>query len=167
MQRSTASNQYKWNFTHLFPHQQAWEKQLNSLNQITQKLVNLQGKLNKLANFRQYLQWEKELSLQLAKLGQYLHYADLDLTNLDFQKLNTLYTNKCQEITTALAWIEPELKKIGATTITEWIEKNKDLQPYQHKFELFFRLAKYVLAEEQEKLISQVSISRHISAELY
>ncbi|CAJ0747040.1 24894_t:CDS:2, partial [Entrophospora sp. SA101] len=100
----------------------------------------------------------KELSLQLAKLGQYLHYADLDLANLDFQKLNILYADKCQEITTALAWIEPELKKI---------EKNKDLQPYQHKFELFFRLAKYVLAEEQEKLLSQVSISRHISTELY
>ncbi|CAJ0830305.1 1817_t:CDS:2 [Entrophospora sp. SA101] len=82
---------------------------------------------------------KKELSLQLAKLGQYLHYADLDLANLDFQKLNILYADKCQEITTALAWIEPELKKI----------------------------AKYVLAEEQEKLLSQVSISRHISTELY
>jgi len=51
--------------------------------------------------------------------------------------------------------------------ITEWIEKNKELQPYQHKFELFFRLAKHILPEEKEKLLSQVSISRHVSAELY
>ncbi|RHZ37788.1 oligoendopeptidase F [endosymbiont GvMRE of Glomus versiforme] len=167
MQRKTANSQYKWNFIHLFPHQQEWEKQLNNLNQIIQKLASLRGKLNELENFRQYLQWEKELTFQLTKLGQYLHYADLDLTNLDFQKLNTLYTNKCQEINTSLSWIDPELKKIGALTITKWIKQNKDLQSYQHKFELFFRLAKYILPEDKEKLLSQVSISRHIATELY
>ena len=167
MQRKAANDKYKWNFAHLFPHHQAWEEQLNNLDQTTQKLVKLRSKLNKLENFRQYLQWEKELSLQLAKLGQYLHAADLDLTNLDFQRLNTLYTNKCQEINISLSWIDPELKKTGSTIITKWIKKNKELQPYQHKFELFFLLAKYILSEEKEKLLSQVSLSRHISTEFY
>jgi oligoendopeptidase F len=41
------------------------------------------------------------------------------------------------------------------------------LQTYQHRFSVFFRLDKYILAEEKEKLLSQVSISRHISAEIY
>src|SRR3954463_8953257 len=47
------------------------------------------------------------------------------------------------------------------------IECNKDLQVYRHKFEIFFRLDKYVLAADKEKLLSQVSISRHLAAELY
>ena len=33
--------------------------------------------------------------------------------------------------------------------------------------EKFFRLDKYVLDEEKEKLLSQVSISRHIASDLY
>ncbi|CAH1759002.1 22845_t:CDS:2 [Entrophospora sp. SA101] len=49
----------------------------------------------------------------------------------------------------------------------EQIKDNQDLQIYQHKFELFFRLDKYVLVEEQEKLLSQVSASRHLATELY
>src|SRR5437870_6474935 len=49
----------------------------------------------------------------------------------------------------------------------EQIKDNPDLQIYQHKFQLFFRLDKYVLAEEQEKLLSQVSVSRHLATELY
>ncbi|CAJ0762892.1 13626_t:CDS:1, partial [Entrophospora sp. SA101] len=53
----------------------------------------------------------------------------------------------------------PELKKIGSQVIMEQIKDNQDLQIYQHKFELFFRLDKYVLVEEQEKLLSQVSAS--------
>ena len=167
MERKLAPDQYKWNFSFLFPSPQIWEKELNDLDQITQKIVNLKGKLNKLEFFCQYLQEEKELSLKLAKLGQYLHYADLDLTNLTFQKLTTLYTNKCNNISTSLAWIDPELKKIGSVTIMKWVAENKDLQVYQHRFVVFFRLDKYILAEEKERLLSQVSISRHISAEIY
>jgi len=41
------------------------------------------------------------------------------------------------------------------------------LQTYQHRFAVFFRLDKYILAEEKEKLLSQVNISRHVSAEIY
>jgi oligoendopeptidase F len=167
MQRKAAPDQYKWDFFSLFASPQIWEKELNELEETTQKIINLKGKLGKPEFFCQYLQKEKELSLRLAKLGQYLHYADLDLTNLTFQRLTTLYTNKCNDISTSLSWIEPELKKIGSAKIMKWVKENKDLQTYQHKFTVFFRLDKYVLDEEKERLLSQVNISRHISAEIY
>jgi len=167
MQRKAVPCQYKWDFSSLFASPQVWEKELDNLDKITQKIVNLKSKLDKLEFFCQYLQREKELSYKLAKLGQYLHYADLDLTDLTFQKLTTLYTNKYNYISTSLSWIEPELKRIGSVTIMKWIKESKNLQNYQHRFIVFFRLGKYVLDEEKEKLLSQVNISRHISAEIY
>lgn len=167
MKRKAASNQYKWDFSSLFANPQTWKRELNDLDEATQKIINLKGKLNKLEFFCQYLQEEKDLSLKLVKLGQYLHYVDLDLTNSIFQKLTTLYTNKCNDISTALSWIEPELKRVGSAIIMKWVKENKILQTYQHRFAVFFRLDKYILVEEKEKLLSQVNISRHISAEIY
>lgn len=76
---------------------------MDSLDKLVQDLVNLKGQLNQLNNFCQYLELEKQLSLKLVKLNQYLHYADLDLTDLSFQNLSTLYSNKSKDISVVLS----------------------------------------------------------------
>lgn len=167
MKRKEALSQYKWNFSHIFANHDKWKEKLDSLDNIKQKISELKGKLDKLSYFRQYLKLDKQLNFALSKLRHYLLYADLDLTNLKFQDLSTLYTNKCKDIFTDLSWIEPELKKVGSRLIMKWINENEEMKVHLHEFELFFRLDKYILDEEKEKLLSQVSVSRSMSEQLY
>jgi len=61
-------------------------------------MVQLKGKLKDLKNFKTYLALSKELSLTFMKLGQYLHYSDLDQTNLTYQNLNNLFAIKTNNL---------------------------------------------------------------------
>lgn len=158
---------YGWNFSHLFKDNKQWVDSLNQLGEIATKLLKFKGKLNQLDNFKKYLELDKELSLKLMKLGQYLHYSDLDQTNLEFQELNNLFSNKISAINQQLSWISPEIKSIGSQTISEWIEKNDDLKIYQHNMKVFFQFEKYILNEHDENLLSKVAKSRAVAGDLY
>lgn len=164
---STEKKQYCWDFSHLFKDNVAWTKSLNDLDQTVKQLVTLKGKLNELENFKSYLALSKELSLNLMKLGQYLHYSDLDQTNLDFQNLNNLFAIKISNINQQLSWIEPEIKAVGSETINKWIADNPELKNYQHSMRVFFQFEKYILSEHDENLLSKVNKSRGAVGDLY
>lgn len=159
--------QYCWDFSHLFKTDEQWITALNDLDQIAAKLVQLKGKLNDLKNFQTYLELSKELSLNLMKLGQYLHYSDLDQTNLNFQKLNNLFAIKISNINQQLSWIEPEIKAIGSEIINKWVAENPELKNYQHSMKVFFQFEKYILSEHDENLLSKVGKSRGAVGDLY
>lgn len=159
--------QYCWDFSHLFKNNDQWVKSLNDLDQFATKLVSLKGKLKELKNFKSYLNLNKEFSLNLMKLGQYLHYSDLDQTDLNFQKLNNLFAIKINNISQQLSWIEPEVKAIGSKTINKWISDHPELRNYQHSMKVFFQFEKYILSEHDENLLSKVGKSRGAVGDLY
>lgn len=159
--------QYCWDFSHLFKNDAEWQKTLNSLDKDIKEIVKLKGKLNHLKSFKEYLKIDKELSLEMMKLAQYLHYADLDQTDLNFQNLNTLFSNKMNNFSQQLSWVEPEIKDIGSKTIFKWIAENADLKTYQHDMKVFFQFEKYILSEHDEKLLSKVGKSRGAVGDLY
>lgn len=164
---ATQKKKYCWDFSHLFKTNKEWIKSLDQLDKIVDNLLKLKGKLKQLENFKNYLQFNKELSLNLMKLAQYLHYSDLDQTNLEFQNLNSLFAIKINNINQRLSWIEPEIKSIGSTIIEKWINENPDLKNYQHSMKVFFQFEKYILNEHDENLLSKVSKSRSAVNNLY
>lgn len=159
--------QYCWDFSHLFQNNEEWTKTLNGLDAKVEQLVGLKGKLKELENFKTYLAINKELSLALTKLGQYLHYSDLDQTDLEFQNLNNLFGNKLNNFSQQLSWTEPEIKTIGSQTINQWVAENPDLKNYQHNMQVFFQFEKYILSEHDEALLSKVGKSRGAIGDLY
>lgn len=158
---------YCWDFSHLFKNDEAWKQELNNCDKIVANLVKLKGKLKDLKNFKTYLALSKELSLTFMKLGQYLHYSDLDQTNLTYQNLNNLFAIKTSNLGQQLSWIEPEIKTIGYKKIQQWIKDNSDLANYQHSMTVFFQFEKYILSEHDETLLSKVSKSRGAVGDLY
>lgn len=159
--------QYCWDFSHLFNSEIQWNTGLNNLDKNVKKLLKLKGKLKQLKNFKNYLQINKELSLELMKLAQYLHYGDLDQTNLKFQNLNNLFAIKISNINQQLAWVDPEIKTVGSKTINKWIAENEELKNYQHNMKVFFQFEKYILSEHDENLLSKVGKSRGAVGDLY
>lgn len=159
--------QYCWDFSHLFQNNEDWIKTLNGLEGKVDQLAALKGKLKELENFKTYLAINKEFSLELTKLGQYLHYSDLDQTDLEFQNLNNLFGIKLNNFSQQLSWTEPEIKTIGSKTINQWVAENPDLKTYQHNMQVFFQFEKYILSEHDETLLSKVGKSRGAVGDLY
>lgn len=158
---------YCWDFTHLFPNNQAWKNALLQFEQFANQLLTLKGKLNHINNFKKYLQISKAMSLFSSKIVQYLHAGDLDQTNLELQQLSSLFDIQQSKIAEKLAWIEPEIKTIGYNTIKAWIANDKALTVYSHNMDVFFKFENFILNEHDETLLSKVSKSRSGTASLY
>lgn len=158
---------YCWDFTHLFANNDAWKKALPQFDKLTDQILTLKGKLNNINNFKKYLNISKEMSMLGSKVVQYLHYGDLDTTNLEFQQLSSLFGIQQSKISEKLAWIEPEIKAIGPKTIKEWIASNPELKVYAHDMEVFFKFERFILSEHDETLLSKVGKSRSAVGGLY
>lgn len=171
MKRSELSSEMKkkycWDFSHLFINDEAWMQELNQLDTIVAELVQKKGKLNNAQNFKSYLLINKKINLAFMKLSQYLHYSDLDQSNLQYQKLNSLFAIKANEINQLLSWTEPEIKAIGHQQVQAWIASDEQLKDYDYHMKLFFQFEKYILSAHDENLLSKVNKSRGAVGDLY
>lgn len=158
---------YCWDFKHLFANNESWKKALSEFDKFAEQLLTLKGKLNNINNFKKYLTNSKQTAMLGAKLVQYLHYGDLDQTNLELQQLSSLFTTQQSKLAEKLAWIQPEIKKIGFSTIKNWIANDSSLTEYHHDTEVFFKFEKFILNEHDETLLSKVSKSRNAVSGLY
>lgn len=164
---ATDKRKYCWDFKHLFINNEAWKKTLPQFDKFANQLLTLKGKLNNVNNFKKYLTISKEISILGSKVVQYLHYADLDQTNLELQQLSSLFATQQSKLAEKLAWIEPEIKTIGLQTIKKWINDEPSLAIYNHDMEVFFKFEKFILSENDETLLSKVSKSRSSASSLY
>lgn len=158
---------YCWDFTHLFANNDAWKKTLPQFDKFVEQVLTLKGKLNNINNFKKYLTISKEITTLGSKVAQYLHYGDLDTTNLEYQELSSLFEIQQNKISEKLAWIEPEIKAIGSKTIKEWIARDQELKAYSHDMEVFFKFERFILSEHDETLLSKVNKSRGAIGGIY
>lgn len=158
---------YCWDFTHLFANNDAWKKTLPQFDKFVEQVLTLKGKLNNINNFKKYLTISKEITTLGSKVAQYLHYGDLDTTNLEYQELSSLFEIQQNKISEKLAWIEPEIKAIGSKTIKEWIASDQELKAYSHDMEVFFKFERFILSEHDETLLSKVNKSRGAVGGIY
>lgn len=158
---------YCWDFKHLFINNESWKKALPEFDKFANQLLTFKGKLNNIDNFKKYLVISKEISMLGSKVVQYLHYGDLDQTNLELQQLSSLFATQQSKLSEKLAWIEPEIKTIGLQTIKNWINNDPSLMIYKHDMEVFFKFEKFILSEHDETLLSKVSKSRSAAGGLY
>ncbi len=167
MKRKDATKEYKWDLSYLYTSQKKWSDDLNEVKKISNKISMLKGKLKNKEKFFQYLKWDKEFELKMTKLSQYLHYGDLDTTDINFQKLNGIFNNEISAIQPTVAFVSNEIKDIGEKKIMEWLNSDEKLHQYIYPYKSFFRDIKYLLNNNDEELLSKVSQSRSNIYSLY
>ncbi|AVP49656.1 oligoendopeptidase F [Williamsoniiplasma luminosum] len=159
MKRKEATQEYKWDFSHLYKNHDEWKKDLNLLVVKTQKYQDFKNKLNQKEVFFEYLRLEEELDFLVNKMSIYLHYADTDATDQSFQELEGLIAHEYQKISVATSFIAPEFKEIGETIIMNFLNSDPKYHPHIYGFKKFFEEAKHLLNAHDEELLSKVGRS--------
>ncbi len=167
MKRKNAKNEYKWNFKHLYDNHDKWMKDLQKIEKLILDLKKLKGKLNIKNNFVKFLKMDKEIDIIVSKLNQYIHYSDIDTTDISYQKLSGIFSTKITSLLPEVSFISNEIKEIGEKTIFSWINADKKLEEYRYPYKVFFRNSKYILDKSSEKLLSMVIQSRDNSSSIY
>lgn len=167
MKRNNAKPEYKWDFSHLYKNHAEWEKDVDAVVEIFKKIADLKGNLHKEEIFIKYCLLNKEAEEKLEKIAVYTRMSDIDTTNLEYQKLFSIYTNKINDVLTSLSFTQSELKEVGKDKIMSFIKNNKEISHLEYPYRSFFKRTKHVLSEKAELLISKLSRTLSANDSLY
>ena len=154
--RNDADAERKWDFTHIYPDTEAWEKDYARIDGVIEELATLKGQLaNSPEKVLRYYQLEDEGGQLAYKVYAYSALqADLDLANNDMQaqrqRVSALFARWGQ----ATSWFTPELLEIPYDEMKGWLDKNLDLGLYRFAIDEVYRQQEHVLDEGGEHLLA-------------
>jgi oligoendopeptidase F len=158
-ERAEIPERYTWDLSHIYPDWDAWESDLESLQQLMDSYQELKGTLAEGA------QRILEASLLSDELGQlaYRVYQYPGLMQSQDTRDNPVQA-KLEQVRLVLAafrqataWYTPELLEIPEETMQGWLDETPELSPYRFGIEESYRMQRHVLDEDGERLLAYAS----------
>ncbi len=154
--RDEIPQQYKWDFSDIYPGWDAWEADLATLETTMDEFAALKGKLGeKPGNLARLLQLEDMMGEMGVKALKYAYFhTQIDARDNDasarMQRVQTLFAR----YSTATAWSGPEVLEIPQDRVMAWIDATPELADYRFSLTDLFRQQEHVLDEDKETLLS-------------
>lgn len=153
--RSEIPEKYKWNDTSVFPNQEAWQTEFDS---VSADLAQLDPFRDHLADGPQTLADAFALAESLQKrVGIVFVYASMghavDTQDQNASAMNSRVLGLAGRAGGAFAFIDPELIAIGHPTLKQWMEQEPRLKTYAQYFDNLFRKQQHVRSGEVEELL--------------
>ncbi|WP_255493978.1 oligoendopeptidase F [Cetobacterium sp. 8H] len=167
--RNEIPAKYKWNLDDIYPNWDLWNKDLDSLKEMMNKIPAYKGTLaNNSKTFIEFIELEEKISRLLDKIYLYPYLQrDLDSTNeeasVKLQEIESIYAN----YSISSSWITPEILTIPKETVVEWINTNPVLEPNRFPLMEIYRLQEHVLSADKEKLLSYFGQYLGVPSDIY
>ncbi len=147
-----------WDYTLIFKNEELFNKACESVLDEANQINKLKNKLHEITYFKEFLNKEKKLSINLEKIAIYanLKYSknSKDIKN---QELYSYVNNLFSDINNLLSFAEPELISIGYDKILNFIDNDKSLESYQYYFHKLFLGQSHILDSNSENLLAKYS----------
>lgn len=154
--RDSIPDQYKWDFTDIYPDWDAWQAGLTRLQELMDEFAGLKGTLSQ---GPQALLHAADVSDELDMLS-YKVYRYPALQN-EVNSRDDVSAGHLQEVQIAFskfgiatAWYSPELLSIPWDTMKVWLDNTPALNPYRYGIEDLYRQQEHVLSADKEQLIA-------------
>ena len=149
-------NEFKFDLQRIYVDDEKFEKDQAKARKLAKKLATKEGTL-KLSS--KNLLETLRLSEQLMKLHMRLHiFAMLKFsTNIKENRQLAEMERLGSELSTAGAFIEPEILDLGAAKVRDYIKKEKGLAPFAFSLESILRSGEHALSKEEERVLCALS----------
>lgn len=157
--RSEIPDQYKWDFSPIYPNWEAWEAGMKEMEAKTDEFAALKGSLAQgpEAVLKAYQAFDRIGMLQYRIYRYPQLQRDIDTKNQEvsgkFQRVGAVFA----KFNTVTSWFTPELLTIPQATMEKWIAATPALEPYRFTILDNYRQQEHVLDEKGEKLLSFAS----------
>lgn len=157
--REEIPQEFTWDLSHLYPDQKAWEKDLQAMEDLTDRILANKGKITTDAHtLYETLRMTDELGIKLEWAGSYARMGfDVNMGNPlaknDYEKIDNLYSR----IGDQLAFYEPELLKMSPEIFQQYKNEVPNLNTYSFMFEKLFSQKEHVLSQEEEEILSRMN----------
>lgn len=157
--RSEIKDEYKWDLTRMYSCEEDFNADYNNLIKLIDELKSFRGIIAKDAEtLLKYLKLEENANTILTNMYVYAYCKnDEDLSNKESQKRFDKVLDILSMCSEATSFSIPELLKTDYEVIKGYIKENKKLEEYSFDLKEIYRYQPYVLTENEEKLISNIS----------
>lgn len=154
--RSDIPQEYTWNLESIFPTNDDWERAYKSLQERVPVLENLKGTLVQSGDaLLNVLKRRDEIVKDLETLYVYASMRrDEDTTNSLYQSMADRAMQIYVRISTASAYIEPEILSVPQETLERFIQETPGLKLYEHQLHDLNRQRAHVRSSEVEAILA-------------
>jgi oligoendopeptidase F len=167
--RAEISERYTWDLGHIYPDWDAWQSDLDRLQELMDSYQSLKGTLSE---GPQRILEASRLSDELGQLA-YRVYQYPGLMQSQDTRDNAVQ-GRLEQVRLALAafrqataWYTPELLEIPEGTMQGWLDETAELAPYRFGIEESYRMQLHVLDEDGERLLAFASTFAGTPAQTY
>ncbi len=159
MTRDEVANKYKWNLADVYPSNEAWQKEYDAVTVEIEKVKAYKGKISQSAkSLYDCVNFMKDLDQRFTRLYIYASLGkDIDLTDPVFKTMYDKMQSLESVYSAAGSYFNPELMKVTDNQMNDFYKSEPKLKEFRQKFDILFRVRSHTLAEEQEKLLAQLS----------
>ena len=159
-ERTRIPDQYKWSLAEIFPNDEAWTEAKQKLTAGFPALSGFRGKLSESPKqFLECLELANVLRKECTRLACYASMkSDLDTRDAKYLAMDQEMGQIASDLSALDSFIDPEVLKIGADRIDQFINEEPRLAAYRHIFNDLLRKKDHTLGEGEEKIIAEASL---------
>lgn len=155
VQREEIADQYKWNLAAIYADEELWEQDFTQVKALADELALFQGSLAESSDrLLAALLLQEQIELLFGKVFVYARMRkDEDNRVSTYQSLTDRAQGLAVQVSSALAFIVPEIIAIPDDVLTAFMEEEK-LQLYQRLIDEIRRVKPHTLSADQEALLA-------------
>ncbi|WP_077620487.1 oligoendopeptidase F [Bacillus sinesaloumensis] len=154
--RSEVPVEQTWNLHDLFETDEAWEKELKSVEKHIQSVTHFKGRVGESAtSLLNCLKAKDEL---LERLIRVMSYADLhmsvDGTSSVYQANAARASSLVSEVSASLSFIKSELLELDGKTLELYLQEEQGLAEFQKTLSDILEAKQYTLSQDAEEMLA-------------
>lgn len=155
--RNEFDPKYQWDFTPIYPNDEAWEAELNAVMAEIPKLAAIEGTLgNSREAFRSGINAMMAVMERVERVYEYasLHRA-ADGGDPKHQEMDGKATNLYVQFSMAVSFLEPEILEIPEETLKEFLAP-EEMKTYRHFVDDITRSRAHSLDKAREQMLARL-----------
>jgi len=167
--RSEVEKKYTWNVKDMYKTEADWKKDVEKINELTEKVAQYEGKCCASAkNLLTVLDTASELMETVEKAYRYTaRLFDEDQGNSKHLSMNQKMMSLWVEVSGKTAFIDPEILACDDAKIEKFVKEEKKLAFYDKYIKEVRRLKDHTLSAELEKVVAMTGEMAATPGEIY
>lgn len=154
--RNEVPEEYKWKLEDIYPTDEAWEKDLEKLKTIPEKVASYKGRLSESADtLLGFLKLSDEISVLCSSLANYAQRrSDEDTRVAKYQAYMGSLMKVYVEINSAGSFETPEIIAVDEEVLERFYSENEELKLYKRHLDRVRSKKEHTLSEAEERILA-------------
>lgn len=167
--RSEIDDKFKWAVSDLYSSDEAWEKDYNSILELTDQPSELKGRMGESAGmlYKALKEYERvEYITERVYVYAFMKYYE-DTGNSKYQEISGKAQMAAMKVSEKYAFLEPELISIDTDVLDKYISEDERLGMYKHFIDDCLAGKEHTLSEKEEALLAKASQMSTVPNEVF